>query len=249
MPQRFKSVWTRYFPTTDNEGANSSAILKDKSHGHDIFEYLVQSNNKILQTVSDSINFTFKECHVGPQMSGKRTTTSVSKKYADISRLDLRIWPDFDETAVDFIAKVPDLELFKYLSLAEEDYISNESQVQAEYQRKPAKVVSECCRSLSGHKDYAYFGTDCGFLSQSGSSVFGDPDLVLVSDRAKHLPKLTVELKTLWAIRSLDNLISIYEQECGDFETKKRKSDDAVKKIEKGKIQRAVEQIYVKNFD
>ncbi|KAI3633068.1 hypothetical protein MIR68_009143 [Amoeboaphelidium protococcarum] len=220
-------------------------IQKDSLHGHDIFQYLVESNIKMLQTIYDGVNVTLKQCRFGVQRSGPQTTTSVSKKYPDITQLDLRVWADFDQGVVDFMAQVPDQELDMNISLAQQDFISCEAQVQSDYLRRPLEVVSECCRSLSCFEGYAYLGSNCGFVFQSAAKVMGDPDLVWVTNRYEGLPKLTVELKTPWAIKSLVDLISRYNQEYADFETKKQKCTDEADKVEKGKIIRAVEQIYV----
>ncbi|KAI3639769.1 hypothetical protein MIR68_002083 [Amoeboaphelidium protococcarum] len=220
-------------------------IQKNSLHGHDIFQYLVESNIKMLQTVYDGVNITLKECRVGFQTSGKGTTTSVSKKYPDITQLDLRVWADFDQGVVDFIAQVPDQKFGRNVPLAEDEFICSEVEVQSEYVKRPLNIISECCRSLSGHEGYAYFGSNCGFVSKSAVKVLGDPDLVWVTNRYEDLPKLTVELKTPWAIKSLVDLIPRYNQEYVDFETRKQKRTDAADKVEKGKIIRAVEQVYV----
>ncbi|KAI3633895.1 hypothetical protein MIR68_008069 [Amoeboaphelidium protococcarum] len=216
--------------------------------GHDIFQYLVESQNKALKTVYDAVNITLKECRVGVQRSGQQTTTSVSKKYPDITQLDLRVWADFDQGAVDFIAQVPDQKFGRNVPLAKDQFVYSEVEVQSEYVRRPLDIISECCQSLSGHESYAYFGSNCGFLFKSAAKVMGDPDLVWATNRYEGLPKLTVELKTPWAIKSLVDLIPRYNQEYVDFETRKQrkqKRTDAADKVEKGKIIRAVEQVYV----
>ncbi|KAI3629603.1 hypothetical protein MIR68_011038 [Amoeboaphelidium protococcarum] len=88
-------------------------IQKDSLHGHDIFQYLVESNIKMLQTIYDGVNVTLKQCRVGVHRSGQQTTTSVSKKYPDITQLDLRVWADFEmaEKVVGKITEIVDLDL------------------------------------------------------------------------------------------------------------------------------------------
>ncbi|KAI3629613.1 hypothetical protein MIR68_011048 [Amoeboaphelidium protococcarum] len=220
-------------------------IQKDSLHGHDIFQYLVESNIKMLQTIYDGVNVTLKQCRVGVHRSGQQTTTSVSKKYPDITQLDLRVWADFDQGVVDFMAQVPDQEFGRNIPLQMQSSVRDESQVQALCDSTLFTVLSVCCRSLSQHNDYAYFGSNCGFAPVSGSSVLGDPDRIWLSDEDKTLSKLTVEFKTPWAIESLFDLIPRYNEGYVDFETKKQKCTDAVDKVHKGKIIRAVEQIYV----
>ncbi|KAI3634555.1 hypothetical protein MIR68_007466 [Amoeboaphelidium protococcarum] len=220
-------------------------IQKDNLHGHDIFQYLVESNIKMLQTIYDGVNVTLKQCRVGVQRSSQQTTTSVSKKYPDITQLDLRAWADFDKGVVDFMAQVPDYEFDMNISLQMQSSVRDESQVQALCESTLFTVLSVCCRSLSQHNDYAYFGSNCGFAPITGSSVLGDPDRIWLTDVDKTLSKLTVEIKTPWAIDSLVDLILSYNQQYVDFETKKQMSTDAADKVHKGKIIRAVEQVYV----
>ncbi|KAI3641993.1 hypothetical protein MP228_011548 [Amoeboaphelidium protococcarum] len=222
-------------------------IQKDSLHGHDIFQYLVETDNKVLRTVYDGVNVTLNQCRVGVHRSGQQTTTSVSQKYPDITQLDLRVWADFDRKVVDFIAQIPDQENDRNISMLMlmQASVRNEQQVQALCDYTLFAVVSECCRSLSQHNDYAYFGSNCGFVPISGSSVLGDPDRIWLSDEGKELSKLTVEIKTPWAIDSLVDLIPSYNQQYVDFETKKQKCNDEAETVHKGKIIRAVEQVYV----
>ncbi|KAI3639240.1 hypothetical protein MIR68_002770 [Amoeboaphelidium protococcarum] len=222
--------------------SRSEWLAHNEQHGHDIFLYLVQSSNKMLLTVHDVINLPFNECRVSTQRSG-----CVSQQYYPglSSKLELRVWPDFDQCVLDFIAQVPDLQLSSEISLPQQKQVGDESQVLAQFDGMILDAVSECCRSLSVNQSYAYFGANCGFSSALGCAVMADPDRIWISDQEqKCLAKLTIELKTPWSFESLDELIPMYEQEYIKLEAKKVESYHSAENIKRGKTIRAVEQIY-----
>ncbi|KAI3640954.1 hypothetical protein MIR68_001832 [Amoeboaphelidium protococcarum] len=217
---------------------------KDSVHGNDIFYHFVYSHAKPLEYINEVIGLCFQECRWNQMRSGTATSRSVSTKYPQITKIDLRAWKNFDEIVSSFVAQLPDQQLLEFMSLPRQRNVSNESDVQAMLNNTILQMVSLTCQSLSANEDYSYFRGNCNFVSIHGAYVLGDPDQVWVSDIDKGLPKLTIELKTPWAVRSMVDLVTIYEQEYVDYYRKVSERKEPSKQIEKGKTIRAVEQIY-----
>ncbi|KAI3658610.1 hypothetical protein MP638_006392 [Amoeboaphelidium occidentale] len=228
----------------------STIIDVDPSSGFSLYPIFLAADGKFhitgdpvqqhsqfqITTIHQALDSHFSEITIARYHSSTCTTKSICDKYKDITKLELREWENFQDEVVKRKTEIPNDPL-KTPFLAHEAIIcASEADILSEARSSVFKYLTGVITSLSGHANFPHVSPGSFQASDGRTNVLGDPDRVWTPD-GTNSAKLTVEFKSPWAIESLDNIIQRYEEEYTEFVS------GTVK--EKGKIIRALEQIYV----
>ncbi|KAJ3058451.1 hypothetical protein HDU99_006798, partial [Rhizoclosmatium hyalinum] len=184
-----------------------------------------------IETTHQALAMSFEPVICRQFHSSSSTTSSVAEKYT-MDPLTLSEWSSFESDARFILKGVKNMLLLKEFMPVKNRPCANETDVR-------------------GLGDFALFDplvnlmkTVCPMSSGTFSpiegcpQILGDPDRIWATDEnGLRLPKLAIEFKTPWEFPRVSNLIEAYQAEVQLLKANKR--------TVKGKVVRALEQIFV----
>jgi Protein kinase domain len=175
---------------------------------------------------------TFSKISIEQFHSSCNTTKSIGKKYPMSQPLILKEWATFKNEVLNCMENIPNVDLAETFHQDSSESCSGENSVQATGDFSLFKPLRILIKSLCPHFDYLNEGR---FTDIEGRKILCDPDRVWVT-KGYTTPKISIEYKTPWALNP-SNIIEEYQKESSRFQSGSLK--------EKGKVMRAVEQIYI----
>ncbi|KAJ3384972.1 hypothetical protein HDU84_002556 [Entophlyctis sp. JEL0112] len=160
------------------------------------------------------------------------TTSSISQKYP-MPPLVLAEWSTFETEAWNLTKEIPDIPLIRRFDLVDSKCRS-EADVQALADFTLFAAVSILHKTILPEFDYLSPGS---FSRVHGiGRVLGDPDRIWLTEELSP-SKITIEFKAPWDLAEVQNLIESYNAEYKELSERLTE--------EKGKVTRAIEQVYV----
>ncbi|KAJ3337158.1 hypothetical protein HDU83_008909 [Entophlyctis luteolus] len=197
-------------------------------------ETLIAESGPRYLTTHAMLEMTFPPVRQHKFSSSTTTTSYISTKYP-MPPLVLAEWSTFATEAWNLTKEIPDAPLVRQFVPVDQTCRA-EADVRALADFSLFKAVNILYETVRSQFDYLSPGSFSGVHGKG--RVFGDPDRIWST--AEHsFSKITVEFKTPWALADIKvrNLIESYNNEYQQLWKKLIK--------EKGKVTRAVEQVYV----